>query len=239
VGIVNVDAVEAYRCWRASTVVDVDGAHPQPLRRYLSTEYGSNLPSGCVLVLPGHPHPTDDADKAIPVYSFAPSLRLTLHSPLARTPHLQRLMRVTRSVITVRAAQELRTTLTTVLDSAFNMQAVVDSLTVAVNSGGFKITIVHISQHSDSVDACTQAATTLAWSSPAQLPVSRESVQTLTSPEVRRILADAILRNAVLQCNATAADRFTALCSALLHLRHLLPSDVALTVQVLEPGRYP
>jgi hypothetical protein len=239
VGIVNVDMGEAHRCWRASTAVDVNGTRPQLLRRYLPTEYGSNLPSGYAVALPGYPHPTDDAGKAIPVYSFAPSLRLTLHSPLARTPHLQRLLRVTRSVITVRAAQELRTALTTFLDSAFNMQAVVDSLTVAVNSGGFKTTIVHISQHSDSADACSQANTTLAWSSPAQLPVSRESVQTLKSPEVRRILVGAILRIAVLQCNATTADPLIALGTALLHLRHLLPSDVALTAQVLEPGRYP
>jgi hypothetical protein len=235
VGIVNVDMGDALRCWRTSTVVDVDGTRPQPLRRYLPTEYGSNLPSEYAVALPGCPHPTDDADKAIPVYSYGPSLRLTLHSPLARTPHLQRLLRVTRSVITVRAAQELRTALTTVLDSAFSMQAIVDALVTAVNSnsGGFKTSIVHISQHSDSADACSQAATTLAWSSPAQQPVSRDGVQTLTSPEVRRILVGAVLRSAVLQCTATAADRFTALCSALLHLRSLLPADVTLTAEDL------
>jgi hypothetical protein len=153
VGIVNVDLDEAHRCWRAGAAIDVDGTHPQLPRRYLPTEYGSNLPSEYAVALPGCPHPTDDAGKAIPVYSYGPSLRLALHSPLARTPHLQRLLRVTKSVVTVRAAQELRTTLTTVLDSAFNMQAVVDSLTAAVNSGGFKTSIVHISQHSDTSDA--------------------------------------------------------------------------------------
>jgi hypothetical protein len=239
VGIVNVDMGEAHRCWRASTAVDVNGTRPQLLRRYLPTEYGSNLPSGYAVALPGYPHPTDDAGKALPVYSFAPSLRLTLHSPLARTPHLQRLLRVTKSVVTVRAAQELRTALTTSLDSAFNMQAVIDELTAAVNSGGFKTTIVHISQHSDTADACSRAATTLAWSPLAQLPVSRDCVPALTSPEVRRILADAILRIAVLQCNATTADPLTALGTALLHLRHLLPADVALTAQLVEPRRFP
>jgi hypothetical protein len=241
VGIVNVDLVEAYRCWRASTVVDVDDTRPQLPRRYLPTEYGSNLLSEYAVALPGCPHPTDDAGKAIPVYSYGPSLRLTLHSPLARTPHLQRLLRVTRSVVTVRAAQELRTALTTVLDSTFSMQAIVDALVTAVNSnsGGFKTSIVHISQHSDSADACSQAATTLAWSCPAQQPVSRDSVQIMTSPEVRRTLEDAILRIAVLQCNATTADPLTALGTALLHLRHLLPVGVAPTAQVLEPGKYP
>jgi hypothetical protein len=43
----------------------------------------------------------------------------------------------------------------------------------------------------------------------------------------------------VLQCNATTADPLIALGTALLHLRHQLPADVALTAQFVEPRRFP